>query len=285
VVSALEKTPGQFESVQLNNVKASTCTLDKERQTLIECILKHLDKRLGDLSQGSILSKFSVLDPSIWPVLDRHNLSSKRAFVSHGKQELVALYEHYADLFSKENISKDALLHEFVTYKTYAPSRKSSGMRNILLNILMTAATRSKFPGLSILMEIYLIIPVNTACCERGFSCMKRVKNDWRSSLNTLSLNRLIYLSLQGPHPDHFDARAAVYRWWSSGRRKRRPGFSPWEAPSQDDLLADLEAELQVITEEDAPETISDSEELADNEDSNDLSESDISFDGFADGD
>lgn len=77
-------------------------------------------------------------------------------------------------------------------------------------------------------MEVYLILPVSTAVCERGFSAMKRVKTDWRSSLSALQLQRLLFLSIEGPPPEHFDAEAAVQHWWQSSQRRRRPGFNPW---------------------------------------------------------
>ena len=68
------------------------------------------------------------------------------------------------------------------------------------------------FPGLSQLMEIYLVLPMSTAVCERGFSAMKRIKSDWRSSLNSAQLKRLMSVVLEGPHPDSFDADKAVER-------------------------------------------------------------------------
>ena len=107
------------------------------------------------------------------------------------------------------------------------------------------------FRGLSCLMRLFLIIPVNTAMCERGFSCMKRIKSDWRCSLSTPSLSRLMYLSIQGSAPDDFDACGAVHRWWGSGQRTRRPGFSPWASHdlTQVELEKELEEELAKINE------------------------------------
>ena len=93
-------------------------------------------------------------------------------------------------------------------------------------------------------------VSVSTACCERGFSCMTRVKNDWRSSLITPSLTRLMYLKLEGPHLDAFDA---THRWWGSGHHMRRPGFSTWEASNQEESVADFTAKLQEIEEKVVP--------------------------------
>ena len=58
-----------------------------------------------------------------------------------------------------------------------------------------------------------------------------------------------MYLTLEGPHPDAFDATGALHRWWGSSHCKRRPGFSAWEASNQKKSVADFTAQLQEIDE------------------------------------
>ena len=53
--------------------------------------------------------------------------------------------------------------------------------------------------------------------CEQGFSMMKRVKSDLRSSLATVQLQRLMAVATKGLHPDHFNAGLAVHCWYSLG--------------------------------------------------------------------
>lgn len=60
------------------------------------------------------------------------------------------------------------------------------------------------------LLRIYLVLPVSTAVCERGFSTMKRIKSDWRTSLSSVQLQRLIFLSVEGPKLQDFDAGLVV---------------------------------------------------------------------------
>ena len=103
---------------------------------------------------------------------------------------------------------------------------------------------KTKFPCLGILVEIYLVMAVSTAICERGFSCMKRVKSDWRSTLGGVQLSRLMYLSLEGPSLAQFQAAPAVSRWWGSGERTRRPGSG---ARVNQPTEADIEQELEEI--------------------------------------
>ena len=53
------------------------------------------------------------------------------------------------------------------------------------------------YSNLLSLMDLVLTLPVSTAECERGFSWLKRTKIDWRSSLHTKSLNKLMCVALE----------------------------------------------------------------------------------------
>ena len=74
--------------------------------------------------------------------------------------------------------------------------------------------------------------------------------------MTTMYLHRLMFLSIQGPHPDNFDALGAVHRWWGSSVKARRPGFTPWSSlASKDEMEAQLE-ELALLNAEDATEGV-----------------------------
>ena len=62
----------------------------------------------------------------------------------------------------------------------------------------MFTAFKDHFPNILRLLEIILILPLATATVERGFSAMKRVKNDWRSCLKTDILNMLLRITING---------------------------------------------------------------------------------------
>ena len=66
---------------------------------------------------------------------------------------------------------------------------------------------------------------------------MKHIKNDWTASLKTSSLTRVMYLSLEGPHPDVFDATHEAS--WVQPQ------------PARSIVLEDLAAELHEIEDSD----------------------------------
>ena len=50
------------------------------------------------------------------------------------------------------------------------------------------------------LWQTILVIPANTAICERRFSKLIRIKNEDRSRISFETLDMLMFLSLSAPH-------------------------------------------------------------------------------------
>ena len=57
---------------------------------------------------------------------------------------------------------------------------------------------------------------------------MKRIKSDWRSSIQPEMLIRLMFIAIEGPSVLDFDTQSAFNRWWATGRPKH-PGFNPYD--------------------------------------------------------
>ena len=76
--------------------------------------------------------------------------------------------------------------------------------------------------NLATLFKVVLSLPLSTASCERGFSAMKRIKSDWRSSLATSTLSMLLYVSVEGPEIQDYNCLPALERWWFGRERQRR---------------------------------------------------------------
>ena len=66
-------------------------------------------------------------------------------------------------------------------------------------------------------------MPIQTACCERGNSCVNRIMTDLRSSLDVSTMDAIMCISLNGPEHAEYNATRAVARWLDSGQRLRRP--------------------------------------------------------------
>ena len=82
-----------------------------------------------------------------------------------------------------------------------------------------------RFCNVLMLIEILLVLPVCTACCERGFSCMSRIKTQYRSKLDTVTLDYLLRIGIDGVSSADFDPQRAIALWWNTGERAKRPNF------------------------------------------------------------
>ena len=77
-----------------------------------------------------------------------------------------------------------------------------------------TDGTLSQLQALSIRA---LLLPVSTADCERGFSCMNRIVTPLRNRLKTENIDKLVRLSAEGPEVHEFDFEKAISKWTNLG--------------------------------------------------------------------
>ncbi|KAJ8874495.1 hypothetical protein PR048_025355 [Dryococelus australis] len=78
-----------------------------------------------------------------------------------------------------------------------------------------------KFLALLKLLRVASVLPVSTASCERGCSQMNLVKNKFRSSLETESLDELMMVNLNGPPLPQFIPSKGIDKWYFSAKTTR----------------------------------------------------------------
>ena len=61
-------------------------------------------------------------------------------------------------------------------------------------------------------------LPVSTASCERGFSCMNVICTPLRSTLTVSHLSSLMFLPIEGPPISMFNASRYAHLWIAKGR-------------------------------------------------------------------
>ncbi|CAK6964509.1 zinc finger protein 862-like [Scomber scombrus] len=84
---------------------------------------------------------------------------------------------------------------------------------------------RHECPDVLDLFDALLTIPTSTADCERGFSVMKQVKCDWRSTLKGETLADLLKTQLCSADIKDSDPRKAIEIWHGNSVRTHRPHF------------------------------------------------------------
>ena len=66
------------------------------------------------------------------------------------------------------------------------------------------------------LVKLILVIPIHTAECERGFSLMGNIKNDWRARLQSETVTNLMVIKLS-------QYTLEILQWMESGKNLRDP--------------------------------------------------------------
>ena len=87
------------------------------------------------------------------------------------------------------------------------------GKCRIWLSFLLLDTSRDLFPEISKLVVRACVLPIHTADCERGFSCMNRIVTVQRNRLKTVTIDRLISVSVEGPPIEQFH----FVMLWTSG--------------------------------------------------------------------
>ncbi|KAJ8349403.1 hypothetical protein SKAU_G00245330 [Synaphobranchus kaupii] len=109
---------------------------------------------------------------------------------------------------------------EWPSAKVLIKSPPQGLQRNAWQDFFLDDEWRSSFPNLLLIVELILVLPLSTALVERGFSAMKRTKTYWRSNLSVHTLTRLLFISLEGPDMEHFNAMPVMKRWLKEADRR-----------------------------------------------------------------
>ena len=164
-------------------------------------------------------------------------IDDRAGLALYGKREIEFLCNRYSSVIPDfdKNLIKDEWTKLKACIQNLRRQRPLAGIEACYAGNMV-----SRFPNILKLYAIAMVIPVSSACCERGFSSLKRIKSDWRSSLATEQVDRLMLVSLQGPTFDDYEAEGAMNKWWTNGQRSRRPLFEEEGRGDSDDIEKDL---------------------------------------------
>lgn len=147
-----------------------------------------------------------VFDTVAWP--------SGLELASFGNEDILALARSFK-LSLPAGYSKEALLEVWLGLKALG--------RNLPFSMLCKNALVQgcRFPLLSRLVAVVVCMLVSTACCERGFSAMTRIRTDERTKLSNEVINMLMMTAVNRVAVTEYDPQPAIQHWYltSSGRR------------------------------------------------------------------
>ncbi|XP_014666641.1 PREDICTED: uncharacterized protein LOC106808429 [Priapulus caudatus] len=188
------------------------------RSDVITKLLKHIERRFASLKQDLIHAATSILDTSQWP-------SAKEELATYANTSVDYTCRHFRDIIIKQGCNLEEVMYEWQEAKLFIGDLPPARRHTVWRDIFNDPELAAKFPNFMHIVEVLLVLPLSTAACERGFSCMKQVKTDWRASLTVEMLTKLMFIVLNGPAPTDFRAAGAVKAWWKAAERTRRPDY------------------------------------------------------------
>lgn len=191
-----------------------------DMQSVVDTVQERINGRLEsptDPTRG-ILQANRIFDLKEWPQ-NRQDLSG------FGNDQLQVLVDHFEDFLENMHCQRNQILQEWTLAKANLGNRLLNRQAQDLSICSLFRGNNVGFKNLLMLIEIILVIPVSGAVCERGFSCVKRIKSDWRSRLISQMMNHLMTVSIEGPSLDDYNAERVIQLWYHTGQRQRRPQF------------------------------------------------------------
>lgn len=141
-----------------------------------------------------------------------------------GEEELRDILEEYGTVLEGAGVDTTLAEDEWTGLKQYVKLKAGAdAVSNLKWSSLQ--GRRENFKNILLTVDFILTLPSHSADCERGFSTMKKVKTDWRSSLKSDTLSDLMLVQLHSVDLDHFDPLPSINHWMTSGARKRRPNY------------------------------------------------------------
>ena len=143
-------------------------------------------------------------------------------------EDINTLISHYGEdktctttgCVSKALINPDDTRMEWGLVKTLVLEQMYPRDNSQTLWKLIQSNHGNQFPNLVKLARLALHIPLQTADCERGFSCQNIIHTNIRNRLEPLRVNQLMTIQIEGPPSKDFPYQKAVSLWKAKKQRK-----------------------------------------------------------------
>ena len=240
-ISTVDQDTSSYNGISLSGVELDE-TFANDKIAIIDLITAALDVRFSPMENDPVLhAAATIMNFSEWP----RTLDGLAGF---GNPEITLLLEHFHEILERSGCDLDNIMDhngEWQNFKAYVFRHRTTVSVD---NFFIFPELRTQFQHMVMFMEMLLTFPLSSAVCERGFSAMKRIKSDWRSSLRPDMLRMLMHIVIEGPEMTDFKAQSVFDLWWSSGRRKR-PGFNP----NEQRILSSLPDHYETSSDEEEP--------------------------------
>ena len=145
------------------------------------------------------------------------------------KSAIEQVFLSFIDPLEAHGVSFSSLLDEIEDAIDYARrylALESTNYREVWYSLHICPDSH-KWPNILLLCELAFSLPFSNARVEQIFSCLKMIKTNNRTRLNTSTLDDLLEIFVEGPPFKDFSADSALELWWKDSCTSRRPNQGP----------------------------------------------------------
>ncbi|KAJ9530154.1 hypothetical protein QJQ45_023442 [Haematococcus lacustris] len=198
---------GVSVSIRVGGVKLSS--MQSSFRSLAQAVLGELDQRFP----SSILNSFAIFVPRSYVGMVAAEL------VAYGQQELQELVKHFCNasqrqqLFRVEGTVGVARLVQQLTFFKREMWRVVQANRSVTLQsawVQLMEVGYVHFPLMMQLAQVMLLVPLQTAVVERGFSIHRIIKHRLTNRLKLATVDSLMRIRLIGPSKHSYQKEEAL---------------------------------------------------------------------------
>ncbi len=137
--------------------------------------------------------------------------------ISYDNKEIEHLCEHFGESKNGQAIDPQATKLEWKLVKPLVVTEMYPRDSTQMLWQIISKAHPGCFPNLE--TQIAIVLPLQTADVERGFSVQNQIKTKLRNQLTPKTVNQLMLVCLEGGSHKKFDFDPAIEHWRSEKKR------------------------------------------------------------------
>ena len=158
-----------YKGLNLTRSEHDTASFSSSKDEIINKATAFITERFQGLSDDPILHGASTLtDHKLWPVNNREQL------LVYGEDAIQVVAQHFEVLLNQHHFNLQSCLDEWMEIKMHLQRERTELQYRTTEFWKGKFQVRERFPNFLLVVKICLVIPVQTACCERGNSCLKR---------------------------------------------------------------------------------------------------------------
>ncbi|XP_070576192.1 zinc finger protein 862-like [Ptychodera flava] len=193
---------------------------ESSRRKFIDNLVANLESRF---EQVDLIKAFGIFVPCQMPP------ASSPVFKEYGEEEITILCNFYGKDKSVNGKTYPAIINPRELHEEWgllkhvlSDNHRSMTFQDVWC-MLMRQSCHEIYPNIVRLVKIALILPTNTADCERGFSRYNRIKTNSRARLKVSSVSYLMTLALETPplrNIEDFNFGRSFQVWCSMKQRR-----------------------------------------------------------------